>query len=195
MATLSADKLTKVSTEGWSEDAKLLLPWCCEVTISTYVSSIAAANFVESFYAALNNSRETIASYYMPATTMTDGKSLPVILFNSNVIEGPTAMQTLFKEKMPESQYEVQDYDCHVLNSHYVPQDAEGPSQETAKNMIILITINGQVRYGDVKSTLNSQKGFSESIVLAPNPAAVGNERGKPVKEWLIQSQNFRLVI
>lgn len=198
MAALGADKLAKVSTEGLFDNDNLLLNLCCEITVNTYISSLAARDFVEDFYPALdntNNAREKIASFYVPATTMTDGKSLPVILFNGNIIEGPTAMQTMFREKMPESHYEIQDYDCHVLNPHYVPPDADQPNAETGKNMVILVTVSGHVRYGDVKSTPNLSRGFCENIVLVPNPAAVGNEKGKPVKDWLIQSQNFRLVV
>lgn len=193
---MASDKTVTVSTEGPFDDTNFFLSWCCEVTLSTYISSLVASDFVENYYPTLNTSRENIASFYLPATTMADGKSLPVILFNGNSIEGPTAMQTMFKDKMPESHYEVQSYDCHVLNANYVPQGAKGANAETGKNMVILLSVNGSVRYGDVKSTLNPvRKGFSESIVLVPNPAAVDSKRGKPVKDWLIQSQNFRLVV
>ncbi len=192
MAILGADKSARVSTEGLLADATLLS--CCDITINTYISSLAANDFVTTYYAALNTARESIASFYMEATTMADGKSLPVILYNGNIIEGPTAMQTMFKDKMPESHYEVQGYDCHVLNTHYVPQDTQSAKAETGKNMVILVIISGQVKYGDIETTLNTSRGFSETVVLVPNPAAVGNGRGKPVKDWLIQSQNFRLV-
>ena len=195
MAAISADKSAKVSTEGWFENTRFLLPWCCNITINTYISSVAASNFVETYYSALNRSRETIASFYMQATTMADGKSLPVILFNGNVIESPDAMQTMFKNKIPESHYEVQDYDCHVLNPHYIPENATHVDTETGKNMVILVNVNGQVRYGEDKSALNPLKGFSETVVLVPNPLAARKERGRALKEWLIQSQNFRLVV
>ena len=193
MATLSADQRTKVSTEGLFEDVNYLLPWCCDITINTHISSLAAKDFVESYYPALNKSRDTIASFYMEPTTMTDGKSLPVILFNGNSIEDPTAMQTMFKEKMPDAHYEIQTYDCHVLNPHYVAQDAKEANPETGKNMMMLVMISGAVQFGDIKSTPTPIRGFTENIVLVPNSAAIGNEKGKPVREFLIQSQNFRL--
>ena len=130
----------------------------------------------------------------MEATTMADGKSLPVIVYNGNVIEGPTAMQALFKDKMPDSLYEVQNFDCHVVNPHYVPEDSKGVIAETGKNMTILVSVSGEVKYGQIKTTPIPSRGFSESFVLVPNPAAAKNERKKPMKDWLIQSQNFRLV-
>ena len=193
MAALSADKRTKVSTEGLFEDVNYLLPWCCDITINTHISSLAAKDFVETFYPALSNARDTIASFYMQPTTMSDGKSLPVILFNGNVIEDPTAMEKMFKDDMPEAHYEVQTYDCHVLNPNYVPQDAPEVSSETGKNMMMLVMIGGSVQFGDVKTTPLPVRGFTENIVLVPNFAAMGNEKGKPAKDFLIQSQNFRL--
>ncbi len=102
-------------------------------------------------------------------------------------------MQALFQEQMPEARYEVQDYDCHVLNPHYVAEGQPGHSPASGRNMTILITVSGYVKYGDVRAA--TMRGFSESIVLIPNPLATGNTKGKPLKEWLIQSQNFRLVV
>lgn len=124
---------------------------------------------------------------------MPDGKPLPVIVYNGNVIPDPTAMQALFQEHMPDTKYEVQDYDVHVLNPHYVAEGASGSAPSTGKNMTILITISGYVKYGEPRTA--TMRGFSENIVLIPNPAAARNTRGKPTKDWLIQSQNFRLVV
>ena len=124
---------------------------------------------------------------------MPDGKPLPVIVFNGNIVTDPAAMQALFQEQMPEARYEVQDYDCHILNPHYVAEGEQGHSLASGKNMTILIAISGYVKYGEIRAA--TMRGFNESIVLIPNTAAIGNTRGKPVKEWLIQSQNFRLVV
>lgn len=153
----------------------------------------AAKSFVENYYPALNSSRGEIASFYMPAANMPDGKPLPIIVFNGNVIPDPTAMQALFQEQMPEARYEVQNYDCHILNPQYVAEGQPGHSPASGKNMTLLITVSGYVKYGDVRTA--TMRGFSESIVLIPNPLATGNTKGKPMKEWLIQSQNFRLVV
>ena len=123
---------------------------------------------------------------------MPDGKPLPAIVFNGNIIPDPISMQSLYQEQMPEARYEVQDYDCQVLNPHYIAEGAQGSAQGNGKNMTILVIVSGYVKYGEIRSA--NMRGFSESIVLIPNPVAVGNTR-KPVKEWLIQSQNFRLVV
>lgn len=58
--------------------------------------------------------------------------------------------------------------------------------------MTILVTVSGYVKYGEAR--LAATRGFSEIFVLIPNPDMVGG-RGKSGKEWLIQSQNFRLVV
>jgi len=156
-------------------------------------ASVAAANFVDTYYNTLKSSRSNIASFYMPASTMPDGKPLPVIVYNGNVIQDPTAMQALFQEQMPDTRYEVQDYDAHVLNPHYLVEGAQGSAPSTGKNMTILITISGYVKYGEVRTA--TMRGFSENIILIPNPAAARNTRGRPIKDWLIQSQSFRLVV
>ena len=51
---------------------------------------------------------------------MPDGKPLPAILFNGNIIPDASAMQIMFQQQMPPTCYEVQSYDCQVLNPSYV---------------------------------------------------------------------------
>lgn len=58
------------------------------------------------------------------------------------------------------------------------------------KDMSILILVSGTVRYGEDRE--QPQRGFSETFVLTPNPSA-DHARGR--KDFLIQSQNFRLVV
>ena len=93
---------------------------------------------------------------------------------------------------MPPTYYEVQSYDCQIINQAYpTPATAATPSAKSSKaavkNMSILVIVSGFVRFGPSKDL--PQRGFSETFVLVPNPA---NTAGK---EWLIQSQNFRLVV
>lgn len=66
--------------------------------------------------------------------------------------------------------------------------------QATVKNMSILVIVSGYVRFGDARD--QPERGFSETFTLVPN-AAVGMEggKGKHRKEWLISTQNFRLVV
>ena len=161
------------------------------------MSSLVASDFIKRFYTALDTSRETVASFYLAKQILTDGKALPVILFNGNTIDDGTAMQALFKEKMPDSHHEVQSYDCHVLNASIVPPDYQiNPEVETGRNMVLLITISGTVRYGDTSATfLPERKGFSESIILVPDPGKANVKLGLSSENWLIRSQNFRLVV
>ena len=190
MATLelTADTATKISTEGLLENSDLRDALLYRLNVVS-----AAGLFVETYYPTLSSSRADIASFYMPASAMPDGKPLPVIVYNGNIIPNPTAMQTLFQEQMPEARYELQDYDCQVVNPHYIAEGTQGSSPESGKNMTILVTVSGHVKFGEQRGA--TVRGFSENFVLIPNPAVATNTRGKNIKKWLIQSQNFRLVV
>ena len=154
--------------------------------------SAAAQRFVETYYPALDSSKRDIAPFYIPSAAMPDGKPLPAIVLNGNVIPNPTVMQKLFQEQMPKAEYVPGDYDCHVLNPNYVVEGNQGASPASGKNMTILLTVSGFVKYGQSRSV--DPRGFSETFVLTPNPVATKNSRSRLVKDWLIQSQNFRLV-
>lgn len=108
---------------------------------------------------------------------------------------------------MPAARYEVQSFDCQVLNPNYpaapgtnqappqAPATRGGGAQQAAKNMSVLVLISGHVRFGESRDL--PPRGFSETIVLVPNQTAEQGVRkaGKARKDWLIQSQNFRLVV
>ncbi|KAI9809835.1 MAG: hypothetical protein M1825_000268 [Sarcosagium campestre] len=168
----------------------------------TKISTEAAAEFVESYYPALESSRGSVSSFYAPPSTLPDGKTLPVLVFNGNVIPNPTALQELFEKQMPEARYEVQSYDCHVLNPRYnadgATDDAEAKAngnRSTRPRISLALTVSGYAKYGDVKD--GTMRGFSESIILVPRPETgkEGARRGKAKKKYLVQSQNFRLVV
>ncbi|MCJ1453373.1 hypothetical protein MMC28_003720 [Mycoblastus sanguinarius] len=126
---------------------------------------------------------------------MPDGKPLPVIVYNGNIIPDPKSMQTLFQEEMPETRYEVQSYDAQVLNPHYVAEGTkETAKPSSGKSMTILVAVSGYVKYGEPRGA--TMRGFSENFILIPNPAmAERASRSRNTKEWLIQSQTFRLVV
>jgi NTF2-related export protein 1/2 len=129
----------------------------------------------------------------MPPTTDSDGKTLPILVFNGNVIPDPPSMQVMFEKEMPSTTYEVQAFDSQVLNPNY---NAAGPgpySPESGKNMSILISVSGWVRFGDSKEA--PIRGFSESFVLVPNSGATAAKSKGSSRNWLIQSQTFRLVV
>lgn len=104
--------------------------------------------------------------------------------------------------QMPATRYEVQTYDCQIINPDFpTPTTSTRPSRTNApaKNMSLLLIVSGYVRYGEERDSPDSpNRGFSETFVLIPNSQMDGNmagPRGKSRKQWLIQSQNFRLVV
>ncbi|CAL5873754.1 uncharacterized protein PFLUO_LOCUS8036 [Penicillium psychrofluorescens] len=151
----------------------------------TKVSSEAATELVQSFYPALQSNRDAIGSFYLPTPT--------TILFNGNPVADGSAVQDIFVNQMPAAHYEVQSFDCQIINRAYPTTTAAGvkpPAQMTVKDMSVLVIVSGHVRYGESRD--QPQRGFSETFVLVPNPSS---DRAKRRKEWLIQSQNFRLVV
>ncbi|KAL8945950.1 MAG: hypothetical protein Q9222_007585 [Ikaeria aurantiellina] len=161
---------------------------------SIKVSTNAAQYFVESYYAALNHHRDTIPAFYMAPALLPGGKTLPSISFNGNQIPDVAALQSLFEQQIRQSHYEVQCYDCQVLNPNYLPEGTQGWPAKTGKNMTILVAVSGYVKYGNPKEA--TPRAFSDTFLLAPNPAAsTSKQRLKNVKEWLIQTQNFRIVV
>ena len=159
---------------------------------SDYYDS-AARTLIENYYTALKSARTTIASFYTPAA-MLDGKPLPIIVFNGNTMTDAAAMQKMF-EDMPPAIYVVQCYDCQVINPNYVGIDSEDGActyVRPRRNMSILVSVSGYAKYGESREA--TKRGFSENFVLIPNPAAIAGNVGRNQREWLIQSQNFRLV-
>ncbi|CAO1596441.1 hypothetical protein XANCAGTX0491_000286 [Xanthoria calcicola] len=157
------------------------------------VSTNASQYFVDSYYAALNGRKNIIASFYMPPASMPGG-SLPSISFNGTQIPTAAELQTMFEQQIPQPHYEVQCYDCHVVNPNYISEGTQARPAKTGKNMTILVAVSGYVKYGNPKEA--QPRAFSESFLLVPNPAAAaGQQRMKNVKEWLIQTQTFRIVV
>ncbi|KAI9767553.1 MAG: hypothetical protein M1840_005590 [Geoglossum simile] len=159
----------------------------------TKISTKAAQDFVDKYYPTLQTSRATLSSFYMPSTKAADGKTLPVLVFNGKTIPDPPALQTMFEKDMPTATYEVQSFDCHPLNPNY---NAAGPGPhppESGRNMSILISVSGYVKFADVNE--DPLRGFHESFVLVPNTAIAALKAGEGVRSWLIQSQTFRFVV
>ncbi len=156
--------------------------------------TLAAEKFVASYYNALSSSRNTISSFYIPPATMPDGKVLPTIVFNGNVIPDASAFQKMFEKEMPTADYDIQSYNCHMINPNYTAIGSEGTPSTTGKNMTMLLMASGSVSYGN--SSDGDKRVFSENIVLVPNPTnPTSKGKGSNRKGWLIQSQNFRLVV
>ncbi|TKA76298.1 hypothetical protein B0A49_00900 [Cryomyces minteri] len=166
--------------------------------VLTKVSTEAAEDFIDAYYTALDGSRTTISSYYMPQQTLPDGRIIPVIVYNGNVLANAAAFQQMFENNMPFTHYEVQSVNSHIMNPTFSSADLQKqtPDQERSeKNMSVLVQVSGYVRLEERKE--GPMKGFSETIVLVPNVAAMGKGKGKGSEQrsWLIQSQNFRYVV
>ncbi|CBF75213.1 hypothetical protein AN3864.2 [Aspergillus nidulans FGSC A4] len=147
------------------------------------VSTEAATEFVQSFYPALQSNRATIASFYSsPPST---------IVFNGNPVADGNAVQEIFVSQMPPTHYEVQSFDCQIINKQY-PTATIGRQIDPRKDISILVVVSGYVRFGESRDL--PQRGFSETFVLVPNPSSEGG-KGKRRRDWLIQTQNFRLVV
>lgn len=162
--------------------------------VAVKVSTEAAQKLVDSYYPALQSNPSTLTAFYMVATIMPDGTPLPSIILNGNVIPSAAELQSIFENGMPVARYEVQSFDCHVMNPNYIAENAKGTVSPSGKNMTILVIVSGFVKYGESRSA--PAQGFSENFVLVPNPDVdQAKNKGKIVKDWLIQSQNFRLVV
>lgn len=128
----------------------------------------------------LESNHPAISSYYSDA--------ISTILFNGNTVPDGKAVQDIFTNQMPPTHFEVQSYDCQIINPAYPAPTTGGRAgnKPAVKNMSILVIVSGYVRFGPAKDL--PQRGFSETFVLVPNAKSGG-------KEWLIESQNFRLVV
>lgn len=180
MAPPSEDTLTKVSTDGKLSSVE---QWHIAIIVSRALvnKSAAGTEFIQSFYPALENNRATIASFYNQPTS--------TILFNGNAVADGNAVQDIFVNQMPPTHYEVQSFDCQIINQAY---STPTTTATHVKDMSILVIASGYVRFGESRDL--PPRGFSETFVLVPNPLGDGG-KGKHKKGWLIQTQNFRLVV
>lgn len=76
---------------------------------------VVAQDFVQTYYSALNNSREykSLVNLYFKPTPTSPTKS--DISMNGNVLLDPAELVRLFENQVSKAHYEVQDYDCHTL--------------------------------------------------------------------------------
>ncbi|EDN07735.1 conserved hypothetical protein [Histoplasma mississippiense (nom. inval.)] len=170
---------------------------------------ISIEAFVQSFYPALQSARDTIASFYAPTPVLSK------LLFNGNIVADGPSVQEIFTNQMPPTRYDIQSYDCQIINTNYPALPASSSlssassavtAASAARNMSILVLVNGSVRFEvEVEPGDSTNRRFSETFVLVPNAqaaaaaaaAAAAGEAPKgreQEKRWLIQSQNFRLV-
>ncbi len=106
--------------------------------------SEVAQNFVDTFYPTLNNqkSRGNITSFYLKPSLASPQR--PDITLNGNVVSDPSEVQKIFETQIPKAQYEVQSFDCHVINPNYnvgLDDAALGPEKDGKKMSIVVWAI------------------------------------------------------
>lgn len=133
-----------------------------------------------------------MSSFYVQPTPI--NPLVADISLNGNIVPTPADLQILFESQIPKAHYEAQCFDCHVLNPNFNigASDAELGPDPTGRKMSILLVVSGYVKYGESKSA--RMRGFTENFVLVPNFLGA-IDKGGSVKGWLIQSQNFRIVL
>ncbi len=103
-------------------------------------------------------------------------------------------MQKLFQDGIASVLFDVQGLDAQCLNPNYIPDGTAGGHAMSGKNLTVLVTVNGYVKFGDAKTALT--RGFIENFVLIPNQDSTGpRTRAKQFKDYVIQSQVFRVVV
>ncbi|KAG9239678.1 hypothetical protein BJ875DRAFT_365096 [Amylocarpus encephaloides] len=160
--------------------------------LETKTAVDASETFVNTYYPTLNkpNGPKELADFYVRANP--DSPLKPDISLNGNLVADPAELEAVFEKQPAKSHYEVQSFDCHVLNPNYnigAPDDLLEPNK-SGKKMSIMVMVNGSVRYGEETET----QGFTDSVVLVPNWDALGKSpKGK--RKWLIQSQTYRVIL
>ncbi|PSK55196.1 hypothetical protein B9Z65_2585 [Elsinoe australis] len=165
----------------------------------TRVSTTAAEEFTDVYYNALNSARNTIASFYVPHSTISPGRDLPLITYNGQQLSDSPAFQATF-EQMPFTFFEVQSMNVHVTNPHVANIEAQSNgkprTRDLEQNISLLVQVSGYVRLIERKE--GPIMGFADTLVLVPNKEEVG-AKGKAKsgegRSWLIQTQNFRFVV
>ncbi|OJD32398.1 nuclear transport factor 2 domain-containing protein [Diplodia corticola] len=183
--------------------------------VQTKVASTVSEAFADAYYTALQAARHTLATFYTPAATLPDGKSVPAIAWNGNVYGSGPAFRDAFRDAMPAySYFEVQSLDAQVLDPNPPPPppptaaaeaDAMangggggggGGGQQQHRDQpeelvgSVLVVVNGFARLEEKKD--GPQRGFSETFVLVPNANYSRKDGGR---RWVVQNQNFRYVV
>lgn len=156
----------------------------------------AAEQFVQTYYPSLNtsNGHKHLTEFYIKPSPTSPLQA--DIILNGNTISDPAELQAIFENQVSKCLYEAQSFDCHVLNTNYnvgIDDSSLGPNKD-GKKMSIMVMVSGSVKYYK-DGTEGETRGFTENFMLVPNMEAQGPKAPRGLKKWLIQSQNFRLVL
>lgn len=161
----------------------------------TRLSTDAAEHFVDQYYTTLNGPRNQLKSFYVPTANPANGRSLPHISYNGELLQDASIFQERFEKQMPWTHFEPQSVNVHVMNPSMEPVQGTG-KREAERNMSLTIQVSGYVRLAERKE--GPMRGYSDSFVLVPNKEVMGG-RGTSKQDtgrrFLIQSQNFRFVV
>jgi NTF2-related export protein 1/2 len=92
-------------------------------------------------------------------------------------------------EQIPKAFYEVQSFDCHVVNPNYnvgVVDDAALAPNSDGKKMSIVVMVSGSVKYfknSEEEEARAENRGFTETFVLVPNPEAQNPKAARGLKK------------
>ncbi|TVY27179.1 NTF2-related export protein [Lachnellula hyalina] len=150
----------------------------------------AAEIFVNSYYKTWNKESggKELSHFYVKVNPESPLK--PDITINGNIVEDPTDLEGLHRSQPSKTHYEVEAFDCQVVNTNFTVGAPETllEGNPAGKKMSILVMVSGSVKYADAEET----RGFVDNVLLVPNwDITKKNEKEK--KKWLVQSQTFRL--
>ncbi|KAK5689831.1 hypothetical protein LTR97_012590 [Elasticomyces elasticus] len=158
----------------------------------TKLATDTGERFIDSYYSALDGARASIKSFYVPTIVQENGRGLPNITYNGEVIGDAASFQERWEKQMPRTHFEAQSVNVHVLNPTLKP--TEGMKKKDAeRNMSLIVQVSGSIRIGQPKE--GPLRGFSDSFVLVPNSelsGGAGTGKQDHGRQWLIQSQTFR---
>lgn len=167
-------------------------------TEKTAISTDAAETFIDSYYTALNGARRTLTQFYVATSPGENGRSMPHISYNGELILDSADFQDKFDKQMPWTHFEPQSVNVMVMNPAMtaLPENKKDDRKAAERNMSLLVQVSGYLRLEERKD--GPMRGFSDSIVLVPaTEEAAGKTTGKldHGRKWLIRSQNFRFVV
>ncbi|KAK5729783.1 hypothetical protein LTR17_011649 [Elasticomyces elasticus] len=158
----------------------------------TKLATDIGERFIDSYYSALDGVRASIKSFYVPTIVQENGRGLPNITYNGEVIGDAASFQERWEKQMPRTHFEAQSVNVHVLNPTLKPTEGM-KKKDVERNMSLIVQVSGSMRIGQPKE--GPLRGFSDSFVLVPNSelsGGAGTGKQDHGRQWLIQSQTFR---
>ncbi|KAK3069146.1 hypothetical protein LTR53_012752 [Teratosphaeriaceae sp. CCFEE 6253] len=112
-------------------------------TDHTKVSTDAAERFVDSYYSALGGARSSIKTFYVPTTMPPNGRGLPSITYNGELMVDSAVFQERWEKEMPRVHFEVQSVNVHVLNPALRAEVDMKKRKEAERNMSLIVQASG----------------------------------------------------